>query len=84
MRVSAHVQVLGKVTQTWKDKEGVERLSYTANIVQNNGEIIDKIRLNETQYNNIVVGKVYTLTADYGTGSNGNYLRILDIAEAVK
>lgn len=84
MRVKAEVQALGKVSKPYVDREGKDRLSYAANIMQNNGEIIDTIRLNQEQFNTITAGKVYTITADYGTGSNGGYLRIIDIVDASK
>lgn len=81
MRVIANVTLLGKVSKPWKDREGVERISYSANIMQNNGEIIDTIRLSQEQFNNLLAGKAYTITADYGNGSNGGYLRIVNIIE---
>lgn len=84
MRVKADVQALGKVTKIWKDSDGKERLSYSVNVMQNNGEIIDTIRLTQDQYNAVLAGKAYTIIADYGTGNNGGYLRIVDIAESSK
>lgn len=81
MRLSAQVTILAKVTKPWKDKEGNERVSYSANIMQNNGEIIDSVRLTQEQYNTVVAGKPHTITADYGVGSNGGYLRIVNISE---
>lgn len=82
MRVYANVNLLGKVAKPWKDKDGNERVSYTANVMQENGQIIDTIRLTKEQYNTLLAGKIYTVTADYGTGNNGGYLRIVDISEA--
>lgn len=81
MRVKVYVTLLGKVAKPWKDREGIERVSYSANVMQENGEIIDTIRLTQEQYNTLIAGKAYTVTADYGTGNNGGYLRIVDIAE---
>lgn len=81
MRIKSNVTLLGKVAKLWKDKEGNERVSYSANIMQENGEIIDTIRLTQEQYNPLLAGKAYTITADYGVGSNGGYLRIVDITE---
>ena len=34
MKVTALVQVLGKVQKPWKDSEGSERISYSVNIMQ--------------------------------------------------
>lgn len=81
MRVKANITLLGKVTKPWKDREGIDRVSYSANVMQENGEIIDTIRLTQEQYNPLLAGKAYTITADYGVGSNGGYLRIVDITE---
>mgnify|MGYP001154944514 CR=1 FL=1 len=50
MRVTALVQVLGKVQKPWKDSEGNERISYSANIMQEKGTIIDTIRLSKEQF----------------------------------
>lgn len=84
MRVTATVYVLGKVAMPWKDKQDMEHISYTANFMQNNGEIIDKLRLTQEQYNKVEAKKEYLVTADYGTGSNGGYLRLVDITEKSK
>ena len=81
MRLYANVNLLGKVVKPWKDKEGNERTSYSANIMQENGQIIDTLRLTQEQYNNVTAGKNYTITADYSNGSNGAYLRIVNISE---
>ncbi len=82
MRVKANITLVGKVIKQWTNKEnGIERPLYYGNIVQENGEIVDTIRLTPEQYNTLLAGKQYTITADYGTGSNGGYLRIVDITE---
>lgn len=82
MRVTANVTLLGKVEKPWKDKEGNVRVSYSANIMQENGQIIDTLRsLTQEQFNYLVAGKSYVITADYSNGSNGGYLRIVNIVE---
>lgn len=81
MRVQAVVTLIGKVTKTWKDEKGIEHVSHSGNISQNEGEIIDRIRLTQEQYNALIAGKLYAVTADYGIGKNGGYLRIVDIQE---
>lgn len=82
MRVKAIVHVLGKYTNSWKDKEtNAERVSHIANIMQENGTIIDTLRLNVDQYNVVEAGKIYTISADYAKGQNGAYLNIIDITE---
>lgn len=47
MRVIAKVHVLGKVSRPWKDRDGVNRVTNIANVSQNNGEIVDSIRLTQ-------------------------------------
>ena len=82
MRVTALVQVLGKVQKPWKDSEGNERISYSANIMQDNGTIIYTIRLSKEQFECVEANKPYTLEADFGTGKNGGYMRIAGIHPA--
>jgi hypothetical protein len=84
MRVKSIVSILGKVIKPWKDSDGVEHLSYSVNIMQENGTIVDVLRLNAEQFASVEAGKIYTITADYGNGKNGAYLRITDIAEGNK
>lgn len=82
MKVTALVQILGKVQKPWKDSDGNERISYSVNIMQDNGTIIDIIRLSKEQFECVEANKPYTLEADFGTGKNGAYLRITDIHPA--
>lgn len=79
MRLTAIVLLLGKVQKPWTDSTGSTRTSYFANVVQNNGEIIDTLRLTQDQYNTLEVNQTYSVDADFGIGKNGGYLRILDI-----
>ena len=83
MKVKATFQVLAKYIVPW-NKDGVEHKLYYANIMQNSGVDIDKIRLTAEQYNLVEAGKIYTMNADYGTGKNGAYLRIEEIADGNK
>ena len=82
MEVHFNVTLIGKVIKPWKDDTGQEHKSFLGNISQKNGEIIDRIRLTQSQYDALVAGKQYAITADYGTGRNGGYLRIVNIEEA--
>ncbi len=84
MRVKALVTVLGKVEKTWVDKEGVTHPSFSVNIMQESGQIVESIRLNAEQYKLVEANKVYTIFADYGTSKNGAYLKVIDIAEGTK
>lgn len=79
MKVTANITVLAKIQRPWTDSTGTERTSYSANIMQNNGEIIDTLRLSLEQYNTIEANKQYLVNAEYGTGKNGAYLRLIDI-----
>ena len=47
--------------------------------MQQNGEVIDTVRLTQEQYNLVEANKAYTIIADYGSGKNGSYLRVVDI-----
>lgn len=79
MRLTAKVHVLAKVQKPWTDSNGVERLSYSINIMQNNGEVIDTLRLSQEQYNLIEANKSYIVNAEYGSGRNGAFLRVVDV-----
>ena len=81
MRLFGNATLLGKTAKEWKDKDGIARISYKGNIMQNNGEIIDTIRLTQEQYNTLIAGKVYTITVDADTRTNDGHIRIVDIAE---
>lgn len=81
MEVTAKVQLLGKVAQPWTDKDGNEHTSYKGHIAQNNFSIVETIKLSKEQYKHAVAGRSYTLTADYGSGKNGAYLRITSFTE---
>jgi len=79
MRIIAKIHALAKVQKPWTDSNGVERFSYSINIMQDQGQIIDTLRLNQEQYTMIEANKPYTIFADYGTGKNGPFLRVVDI-----
>lgn len=79
MRVTAKIQVLAKIQKPWTDSNGVERLSNSINIMQDQGQVIDTLKLNQEQYNMVEANKPYTVVADYGSGKNGSYLRVVDI-----
>lgn len=79
MRVTAKVHVLAKVQKPWTDSNGVERLSNSINIMQEQGQVIDTLKLNQEQYNLVEANKSYTVIADYGSGKNGPFLRVIDI-----
>lgn len=79
MRLSAKVHVLAKVQKPWTDSNGVEHISHTINIMQNNGEVIDTLRVSPNYYDQIEANKPYTIIADYGIGKNGGYLKVIEI-----
>lgn len=80
MNLTANLVILAKIQKPWTDSTGTERTSYSANIMQNNGEIIDTLRLSLEQYNAIEANKPYLVNVEYGTGKNGAYLRLIDIS----
>lgn len=79
MRVTAKVHVLAKVQKPWTDSNGVERLSYSINIMQENGQVIDTLRLNQEQYGMVEANKPYSVIGDLSSGKNGSFLRVVDI-----
>lgn len=79
MRVTAKVHVLAKVQKPWTDSNGVERLSYGINIMQENGQVIDTLRLNQEQYGMVEANKPYSVIAELNSSKNGSYLRVVDI-----
>lgn len=81
MQLKAVVFIIGKRISIYKDKEGVEHTTYIVNISQNNGEIIEMLRLNQQQYDKIEANKMYSILCEYATSKNGNYLKIVDIID---
>lgn len=79
MNVEFSVYVLGKLIKHWTGSDGKEYFSYTVNIAQNDGEIIDTLRLSKEQYEMIEVKRPYLVNATYGVGKNGGYLRLISI-----
>lgn len=79
MRVTAKVHVLAKVQKPWRDSNGVERLSYSINIMQENGQVIDTLRLNQEQYGMVEANKPYSVIGELNSSKNGSYLRVVDI-----
>lgn len=79
MKVTAKVHVLAKVQKPWTDSSGVGRLSHSINIMQENGQVIDSLRLSQEQYDLVEANKAYTIIADLSSGKNGSYIRVVDI-----
>lgn len=80
MKLNANIAIIGKVAKPWTDSNGTDHLSYSINIMQENGQIVDTLRVSKEQFEKVEAGKTYSLFAEYGTGKNGPYLRILDIS----
>ena len=81
MKVSATVYVLAKIQKPWTAQDGSSHISYSANIMQDNGEIISTIKLTQEQYDAIEASKNYTVSAIYGIGKNGGYLKLVGISQ---
>jgi len=77
MKLNGIISILGKVEKPWTDTSGAEHISYSLNIMQENGQIIDTLRVSKDQYNTVEAGKSYLFHAEYGVGKNGGYLRVL-------
>ena len=82
MRVQANALFWQSFPNHGKILLGNPQVSYFANIMQDKGTIIDTLRLNEEQFSQIEANQSYTITADFGTGRNGGYLRVVDIVSA--
>lgn len=81
MQLKATVFIIGKRISIYKDKEGVEHTTYIANISQNNGEILEMLRINQQQYDKINSNTMYNLLCEYSSTKYGNYLKIVDIID---
>jgi len=80
MRVTAKVHVLAKIQKPWIDSNGTERLSFSINIMQEQGQVIDTLRLNQEQFNLVEANKQFAIIADYNSkGKNGAFLNVIDI-----
>ncbi len=82
MKLTAIVHVLAKIQKPWTAEDGTQKMACSANIMQDNGEIISTIRLSQEQYNSIEANKSYSVTALFNVGKNGGYLRLLDFGPA--
>lgn len=82
MRINAKVYVLAKLAKPWIDSNGHQQTSYSVNISQNDGEIIDTLRIPEACFALVQPNSYCEIVADYGIGKNGGYLRVLNISEA--
>lgn len=80
MRLNGEIFILAKVERPWTDENGVSRTSFAINISQLDGQIIETLRLTQAQFQFVEAKKNYVITADYGVGKNGGYLRLVDIS----
>ncbi len=75
--------VLAKLSAPWTDSNGNARTSYSINVAQDNGRVIDRLRVSKEHWDTIEANCEYEITADVSSGKNGLYLRVTDIAPSI-
>ena len=71
--------VLAKVSEPWTDNAGNSHLSYSINVAQKNGEIVDRLRLSKDLWDDIVTNQNYSITVEISMGRNGLYMRVTEL-----
>lgn len=79
MKLMAKVLLIGKNAVTFTDAAGNVRTSFTANIAQENGKIIDTIKVPEELFPMLEGGNGYSVELLSTTGKTGTYLRVTGI-----
>ena len=79
MKLMAKVLLIGKNAVTFTDASGNVRTSFTANIAQENGKIIDTIKVPEELFPMLEGGNEYDVELLSTTGKTGTYLRVTGI-----
>lgn len=82
MVMKARFTVIGKFTVPFIASDGTAKESPKVNIAQDNGKVIETLRVTLEQFNVLETGLEYTANIISGNGKNGLYLKVLDIAEA--
>lgn len=60
MKLNANIAIIGKVAKPWTDSNGTDHLSYNINIMQENGQIVDTLRVSKEQFEKVEAGKTYS------------------------
>lgn len=79
MKLTAKVVLIGKDTKNYVDANGNSKSMYLANIAQENGKIIDTIKVPEELFPMLEGGNEYDVELLSTTGKNGTYLRVTGI-----
>ncbi len=79
MKMTAKVLLIGKNSVTFTDAAGNVRTSFTANIAQEQGKIIDTIKVPEELFPMLEGGNEYSVELLSTTGKTGTYLRVTGI-----
>lgn len=80
MKLTAKVVLIGKDATTFVDANGNKRTSYLANIAQEQGRIIDTLRVPEESFAILEAGHEYLVELVSSTGKNGTYIRVINIS----
>lgn len=75
MLLKSNVNVIGKNVQNYVDANGMSKKLYVVNIYQDNGKIIDSLRVSEEQFALLEPGKEFVLEMTSGNGRNGLFLK---------
>lgn len=79
--VEANAFVLGKSSNSYKDKENNQHTSYSLNLIQNDGDSLYQMRVNESIYGKVEKGKEYRFICRFGTSKLSSFLQVTDVEE---
>ena len=72
--------ILAKISKPWTDGSGNSHVSYSINVTQKNGEIVDRLRLSKDLWDNIVTNQNYSIDVEVSMGRNGLYMRVTELS----
>lgn len=74
MFIQAVLRILSKKEKPFTAKDGSLRTTYSLNYSQLDDEIVGTISVSENIFNSCEKGKIYELTGEYRSSSNGNFI----------
>lgn len=72
--------ILAKMSKPWTDNSGNSHVSYSVNVAQKNGEIVDRLRLSKDLWDDIVTNQNYSIDVEVSMGRNGLYMRVTELS----
>lgn len=82
MQITAKVQAIGKRKNSWKNAEGQTIESLIGNYSQEDGSIIDELRLQANQFEAWEAGRTYVVRGNLLKGRSGLYLQVVELTPA--